>query len=58
MVSIGVVCLDKRTCKKYKLVSIDLEKGVLHYLDNTKLVKNKIKNFIIYEDEKDYRKVE
>lgn len=55
--AMNIVCMDKRTSTQYRLVNIDLESGTLYYLDDEKLVKSSIRNFIIFEQEKDYRKV-
>ena len=47
-----LMCMNRKTCKVSKVISINVQKGVVYHLKGETIHKSKLKDYIIYEEEK------
>lgn len=47
-----LMCMNRETCKVGKVISINVQKGVVYHLKDGTIHKSKLKDYIIYEEEK------
>lgn len=47
-----LMCMNRKTCEVGKVISINVQKGVVYHLKDGTIHKSKLKDYIIYEEEK------